>query len=250
MNLPTAFFLSLLLGSAAYAAGRVHAGVGYRFGYRFGYRQGYFDGDRASWNRRRREEQLAISAALRDRPPVDRAGADHAETELLAAVPTPAVPVPAGTAPAAPVPAGTAPAVVPVDLAEAVTGRPVRDGDQGAGTAAGRVSGGTPAGRVTGRAGAGADRVPLDRVTLDRVALDRNTRERGSLDPLVVGERPVPAGTGTVKAAEVPAPDAPAPAADAGTEVAPDTLALAGRGRTYGRPMSTGRHAQADAGTG
>jgi hypothetical protein len=40
-----------------YLAGRLHARVGYRFGYRYGYRQGYFDGDRACWNRRRREAQ-------------------------------------------------------------------------------------------------------------------------------------------------------------------------------------------------
>jgi hypothetical protein len=60
----TAVFLSLLIGSCMYAAGRLHAKVGYRFGYRFGYRQGYFDGDRASWNRRRRDAQAAISSVL------------------------------------------------------------------------------------------------------------------------------------------------------------------------------------------
>jgi hypothetical protein len=57
-------FILLLIASTTYAAGRVHAKVGYRFGYRFGYRQGYFDGDRASWNRRRRDAQTAISAVL------------------------------------------------------------------------------------------------------------------------------------------------------------------------------------------
>ena len=56
--------LVLLLGSSAYLAGRLHGRIGYRFGYRFGYRQGYFDGDRACWNRRRREAQAAISTAL------------------------------------------------------------------------------------------------------------------------------------------------------------------------------------------
>jgi hypothetical protein len=60
----TAVFLSLLVGSCMYAVGRVHAKLGYRFGYRFGYRQGYFDGDRASWNRRRRDAQAAISSVL------------------------------------------------------------------------------------------------------------------------------------------------------------------------------------------
>jgi hypothetical protein len=60
MTAPVALFLVLLLGSSTYAAGRLHARVGYRFGYRFGYRQGYFDGDRACWNRRRREVQAAI----------------------------------------------------------------------------------------------------------------------------------------------------------------------------------------------
>jgi hypothetical protein len=59
-----ALFLIVLLGSSTYAAGRLHARVGYRFGYRFGYRQGYFDGDRACWNRRRRDAQAAVSAAL------------------------------------------------------------------------------------------------------------------------------------------------------------------------------------------
>jgi hypothetical protein len=64
MNHATALFLIVLLGSSTYAAGRLHARVGYRFGYRFGYRQGYFDGDRACWNRRRRDAQVAVSAAL------------------------------------------------------------------------------------------------------------------------------------------------------------------------------------------
>src|SRR5215467_9809590 len=64
MSPGVALFLIVLLGSSTYAAGRLHARVGYRFGYRFGYRQGYFDGDRACWNRRRREAQAAISAAL------------------------------------------------------------------------------------------------------------------------------------------------------------------------------------------
>src|SRR5215475_3448625 len=64
MSPATAAILVLLLGSSAYLAGRLHGRIGYRFGYRFGYRQGYFDGDRACWNRRRREAQAAISTAL------------------------------------------------------------------------------------------------------------------------------------------------------------------------------------------
>ncbi len=68
MSPGTAVFLSLLIGSCMYAIGRIHAKVGYRFGYRFGYRQGYFDGDRASWNRRRRDVQSAISSVLSSKP--------------------------------------------------------------------------------------------------------------------------------------------------------------------------------------
>jgi hypothetical protein len=56
--------LILLLTSAGYAAGRVHGQFGYKWGYRYGYRQGYFDGDRASWNRRRRDLQAAVAAVL------------------------------------------------------------------------------------------------------------------------------------------------------------------------------------------
>jgi len=64
MNHGATLFFLLLIASSTYAAGRVHAKIGYRFGYRFGYRQGYFDGDRACWNRRRREAQAAISTVL------------------------------------------------------------------------------------------------------------------------------------------------------------------------------------------
>ena len=55
MNDLVALALILLLASCGYAAGRLHGQFGYRSGYRFGYRQGYFDGDRASWTRRRRD---------------------------------------------------------------------------------------------------------------------------------------------------------------------------------------------------
>ena len=57
--------LVLVLATCGYAAGRLHAGVGYRVGYRFGYRQGYFDGDRASWHRRRRDLQAAVASVLK-----------------------------------------------------------------------------------------------------------------------------------------------------------------------------------------
>lgn len=67
MSPAVAAILVLLLGSSTYLAGRLHGRIGYRFGYRFGYRQGYFDGDRACWNRRRREAQAAISTALAGR---------------------------------------------------------------------------------------------------------------------------------------------------------------------------------------
>ena len=56
--------LILGLAMAGYAAGRLHGQLGYRHGYRYGYRQGYFDGDRASWNRRRRELQAAVASVL------------------------------------------------------------------------------------------------------------------------------------------------------------------------------------------
>jgi hypothetical protein len=66
-----ALMLILLLALSGYAAGRLHGQVGYRVGYRFGYQQGYFDGDRASWHRRRRELQAAVAAVLKT-PPVQR----------------------------------------------------------------------------------------------------------------------------------------------------------------------------------
>lgn len=54
----------LVLAVSGYAAGRLHGQLSYRIGYRYGYRQGYFDGDRASWNRRRRELQAAVASVL------------------------------------------------------------------------------------------------------------------------------------------------------------------------------------------
>ncbi|MFC5943136.1 hypothetical protein, partial [Micromonospora harpali] len=69
-----AVVLVLVLGSASYAAGRLHGQLSYRIGYRFGYRQGYFDGDRGAWNRRRREAQAAIASALAGPPPAVRRG--------------------------------------------------------------------------------------------------------------------------------------------------------------------------------
>ena len=61
----TTLLILLLLACAGYMAGRLHAQFSYRIGYRFGYRQGYFDGDRASWNRRRRELQAAVASVLK-----------------------------------------------------------------------------------------------------------------------------------------------------------------------------------------
>jgi hypothetical protein len=66
-----ALMLILLLALSGYAAGRLHGQMGYRLGYRFGYRHGYFDGDRASWHRRRGELQAAVAAVLKT-PPVQR----------------------------------------------------------------------------------------------------------------------------------------------------------------------------------
>jgi hypothetical protein len=53
-------FCLLLVGSSSYAVGRIHG----QLNYRLGYRQGYFDGDRAGWNRRRREAQVAATSAI------------------------------------------------------------------------------------------------------------------------------------------------------------------------------------------
>jgi hypothetical protein len=59
-----ALVLIVVLALSGYAAGRLHGHIGYRLGYRFGYRHGYFDGDRASWSRRRRELQAALASVL------------------------------------------------------------------------------------------------------------------------------------------------------------------------------------------
>ena len=64
LNEIVALVLIVLLAASGYAAGRLHGQLGYRMGYRFGYRQGYFDGDRSSWNRRRRELQAAVASVL------------------------------------------------------------------------------------------------------------------------------------------------------------------------------------------
>jgi hypothetical protein len=65
VNDVVALALILLLATSGYAAGRVHGQFGYRMGYRSGYRQGYFDGDRASWTRRRRDLQAAVASVLK-----------------------------------------------------------------------------------------------------------------------------------------------------------------------------------------
>jgi hypothetical protein len=64
MNQVVALLLVLLLALSGYTAGRFHGQFSYRHGYRFGYRQGYFDGDRASWSRRRRELQAVVASVL------------------------------------------------------------------------------------------------------------------------------------------------------------------------------------------
>ena len=64
MNDLVALALILLLAMSGYTAGRLHGQFGYRWGFRNGYRQGYFDGDRASWNRRRRDLQAAVASVL------------------------------------------------------------------------------------------------------------------------------------------------------------------------------------------
>jgi hypothetical protein len=68
VNEVIALLLVLLLATSGYAAGRLHGQLGYKNGYRFGYRQGYHDGDRASWNRRRRELQAAVASVLKTPP--------------------------------------------------------------------------------------------------------------------------------------------------------------------------------------
>src|SRR5262249_4502988 len=66
MNEILAVLLVLLLAVSGYVAGRMHGQYSYHVGYRFGYRHGYYDGDRASWNRRRRELQDAVASVLQD----------------------------------------------------------------------------------------------------------------------------------------------------------------------------------------
>lgn len=64
MNEVIALVLILLIAGSGYAAGRVHGQFSYRLGFRYGYRQGYFDGDRASWTRRRRELQALVASVV------------------------------------------------------------------------------------------------------------------------------------------------------------------------------------------
>ena len=66
MNEFFAVLLVLLLAVSGYVAGRMHGQYSYHVGYRFGYRHGYYDGDRASWNRRRRELQNAVASVMRE----------------------------------------------------------------------------------------------------------------------------------------------------------------------------------------
>jgi hypothetical protein len=68
MNEVVAMGVILVLAVSGYAAGRLHGQLSYRTGYRYGYRHGYFDGDRSSWNRRRRELQAAVASVLKTAP--------------------------------------------------------------------------------------------------------------------------------------------------------------------------------------
>jgi hypothetical protein len=65
VNVLVTLGLILVLATCGYTAGRLHGQLGYRVGYRFGYRQGYFDGDRASWHRRRRDLQATVASVLK-----------------------------------------------------------------------------------------------------------------------------------------------------------------------------------------
>lgn len=68
MNEVLVLILVGVLTAAGYVAGRLHGQLSHRLGYRLGYRQGYFDGDRASWNRRRRDLQAAVASVLTTAP--------------------------------------------------------------------------------------------------------------------------------------------------------------------------------------
>jgi hypothetical protein len=68
VNVVITLLFVLVLAVSGYAAGRMHGQLSYRVGYRFGYRQGYFDGDRASWQRRRRDLQATVASVLRTGP--------------------------------------------------------------------------------------------------------------------------------------------------------------------------------------
>jgi hypothetical protein len=107
-----AVLLVLLLAVSGYIAGRMHGQYSYHVGYRFGYRHGYYDGDRASWNRRRRELQNAVASVLRE-PETPRqpgpagrpAGTTYASSAYADTDPTPPVTVPPVTVVPAPQPA-------------------------------------------------------------------------------------------------------------------------------------------------
>lgn len=105
MNEVLAVCLVLVLATSSYAAGRLHAQLGYRLGFRSGYRQGFGDGDRAARLHERRDVVAGSAPMVAEVPTV-------AEAPTVAARATAAAPATATASPAAPDPSG-APAVDP-----------------------------------------------------------------------------------------------------------------------------------------
>ena len=99
MNEVLAVCLVLVLATSSYAAGRLHAQLGYRLGFRSGYRQGFGDGDRAARLHERRDV-VAGSA------PMAAEVRTVAEAPTVAARATAAAPAMVATSPAAPDPSG------------------------------------------------------------------------------------------------------------------------------------------------
>lgn len=70
MNDVLAVCLVLVLATSSYAAGRLHAQLGYRLGFRSGYRQGFGDGDRAARHYQRGEVVTRSAPMVADVPTV------------------------------------------------------------------------------------------------------------------------------------------------------------------------------------
>ncbi len=151
MRAVAALVLVAAVGIAAYAAGRLQAKVSYRFGYRFGYRQGYFDGDRAGWNRRRREAQAAVESAL-----------NHWQCGVTTALPIRPVSSVPVAAPAVAGPAVAGPAVAGPVVAGPAVARPAVPAPPGVPVGNPRhvaTPGGLAGDVVSGRPGGGTDSV-------------------------------------------------------------------------------------------